>query len=252
MIGGHPVSVHDEARILAVSAISGLIGKDPDFDATRHLAAICHLETSYGRGWRGAGVGSNNMGAIQAGSGWTGDTFVYTDTHPNPDGSSTPYRVAFRKYPTPQAGWDDLARVAFGGQLRRKVLIAAAMGDTRTVSQLMRETGYYEGFGATARDREHNHFLALRRGIYLADSAQGIEVPTGRPVGLPPTLRRADRGDHVRTLQRELQLAADGIFGPITEAQVEEYQRLHGLVVDGVVGPKTWTELFNDGYDPGD
>jgi peptidoglycan hydrolase-like protein with peptidoglycan-binding domain len=249
MIGGHVASIHDDARIFGTNALSKLIGKDPDFDATRHLAAVGHLETSYGRGWRGAGKDSNNMGAIQAGASWSGDTFIYTDTHPNPDGSSTPYQVAFRKYPTAQAGWDDLARVMYAGR-RHGVLVAASMGDTRTVSQLMRETGYYEGFGATIRDREHNHFLALRRGIYLADSAQGIEIPTGSPVGIPQTVRRGDRGDAVKTLQRELQLAADGIFGPITQAEVEEYQQIHGLSVDGIVGPKTWQKLFTDNYVP--
>jgi peptidoglycan hydrolase-like protein with peptidoglycan-binding domain len=244
------MSIHDDARIYAANALGKLLGNDPDFDTTRHLAGIGHLETNYGAGWRGAGKGSNNMGAITAGSGWNGATFEYVDTSPNPDGTSTPYVAKFRVYPTPQDGWNDLARVAFGEQLRRKVLIAAVMGDTYTVSQFLRETNYYAGFGPTQRDRVYNHFLALRRGIWVADEAQGI--PTGRPVGLPPTLCRGDRGDHVKTLQRELQIAADGIFGPITEAQVKEYQRLHGLVVDGVVGPKTWTELFNDGYDPGD
>lgn len=38
--------------------------------------------------------------------------------------------------------------------------------------------------------------------------------------------------------------AIDGDFGPKTEAAVREFQRTRGLEVDGVVGPKTWTEIF--------
>jgi len=242
-------SIHDEARIFACNAVGTLTGQDPHFNATRHLAGIGHLETSYGRGWKGAGVGSWNIGAIQAGASWNGYVFVYTDTHPEADGSSTPYQVAFRKYPTPQAGWDDLARVMFGGR-RRDVLVAASAGCTYTVSQRMRETGYYEGFGPTQTDRIRNHFLALRKGIWIADGAQGIEVPNGAPVGIPKTVRRRDHGDAVKTLQRELQLAADGIFGVITERYVRDYQGANGLLSDGIVGPATWSALFSDSYTP--
>jgi N-acetylmuramoyl-L-alanine amidase len=35
-----------------------------------------------------------------------------------------------------------------------------------------------------------------------------------------------------------------GIFGPKTEAAVKEYQKKHGLVVDGWVGPITWASMF--------
>ena len=36
----------------------------------------------------------------------------------------------------------------------------------------------------------------------------------------------------------------DGIFGPLTEAAVIAFQREHGLVPDGIVGPITWNALF--------
>nr|WP_274389122.1 peptidoglycan-binding domain-containing protein [Streptomyces taklimakanensis] len=37
--------------------------------------------------------------------------------------------------------------------------------------------------------------------------------------------------------------ALDGLFGPQTLAAVKEFQRRNGLVVDGIVGPRTWGEL---------
>ncbi|PGS46819.1 hypothetical protein COC46_20550 [Bacillus sp. AFS041924] len=37
----------------------------------------------------------------------------------------------------------------------------------------------------------------------------------------------------------------DGVFGILTEKAVKEFQHKNGLVVDGIVGPKTWAKLFN-------
>jgi len=39
-------------------------------------------------------------------------------------------------------------------------------------------------------------------------------------------------------------LVVDGIFGKRTMEAVMKFQRAHGLVVDGVVGPKTWAKLL--------
>ena len=47
----------------------------------------------------------------------------------------------------------------------------------------------------------------------------------------------------VALLQRALGIAADGVFGPGTQAAVKRFQRAHGLVADGIVGPATWAAL---------
>jgi peptidoglycan hydrolase-like protein with peptidoglycan-binding domain len=53
----------------------------------------------------------------------------------------------------------------------------------------------------------------------------------------------------VRALQRDLTRAGyppggiDGLFGPLTRQAVVEFQAAHGLQVDGVAGPHTWTAL---------
>lgn len=57
------------------------------------------------------------------------------------------------------------------------------------------------------------------------------------------TLRKGSRGTEVATLQRMLNLIADGIFGPLTDEAVREFQKSHSLVVDGIVGPRTWAAL---------
>jgi N-acetylmuramoyl-L-alanine amidase len=53
-----------------------------------------------------------------------------------------------------------------------------------------------------------------------------------------------DRGRDVEAIQRAVDVESDGIFGPVTEHAVRDYQRRHGLSVDGIVGPETWNELF--------
>ena len=62
------------------------------------------------------------------------------------------------------------------------------------------------------------------------------------------TLRRGDRDNDVRILQRALrqagyELEIDGIFGRITLECVKSFQATHGLVRDGIVGPRTWSAL---------
>ena len=58
-----------------------------------------------------------------------------------------------------------------------------------------------------------------------------------------PTLRRGAEGKLVKEIQKGVDAKADGKFGPKTEAAVREFQRDHGLVPDGIVGPQTWAAL---------
>ncbi|MFC7613926.1 peptidoglycan-binding protein [Actinokineospora soli] len=64
-----------------------------------------------------------------------------------------------------------------------------------------------------------------------------------------PTLRRGSTGPVVRELQTLLNrggagLVVDGLFGPRTDAAVRQFQRRHGLAVDGIVGRMTWAKLL--------
>jgi N-acetyl-anhydromuramyl-L-alanine amidase AmpD len=68
-------------------------------------------------------------------------------------------------------------------------------------------------------------------------------IPRTDPQSGRPTLRRDDTGRFVDELHRKLGMAEGTPFGPRTEAVVREFQRQHGLVPDGIVGPKTWALL---------
>ena len=61
-------------------------------------------------------------------------------------------------------------------------------------------------------------------------------------------LRRGDRGEDVKALQRALRhigydLEIDGVFGRITLECVKSFQGSNSLVRDGIVGPLTWRKL---------
>lgn len=86
----------------------------------------------------------------------------------------------------------------------------------------------------------------------LIETVWGAPVPPAPMFHLVPTMSIWDlnTGTHVVNLQRGLNrldgagLATDGIFGRHTAAAVEEYQRRHRLVQDGIVGPITQRALF--------
>lgn len=57
-------------------------------------------------------------------------------------------------------------------------------------------------------------------------------------------LKKGSSGDDVKKLQQELGLPADGVFGPLTEAKVKEWQAANNLTTDGIVGDITWSKMF--------
>jgi hypothetical protein len=61
-------------------------------------------------------------------------------------------------------------------------------------------------------------------------------------------LEVGSHGAAVAAVQRRLEIPSDGIFGPVTLAAVKSFQRAHGLVVDGEVGPFTRHALRAAGH----
>ena len=70
------------------------------------------------------------------------------------------------------------------------------------------------------------------------------------------TVKQGSQGDAVRGVQEEFQfrnlsgdpskgLQVDGIFGPKTDAAVRGFQQALQIAVDGIVGPVTWRALVS-------
>jgi hypothetical protein len=137
-------------------------------------------------------VGSGNHGAYQhkcppcatarrLGQPWDplGGCFSASDTHPNPDGTSTSYGVCFRSYKSHLDGIRDVVR-----WIRRhaRTLAATRTGLVLEFSTALRADGYYEGFGKTQEERIENHAKsitkwvnAIRRGLTGTEEAYPSE-----------------------------------------------------------------------------
>jgi peptidoglycan hydrolase-like protein with peptidoglycan-binding domain len=68
------------------------------------------------------------------------------------------------------------------------------------------------------------------------------------PIQPWPLVKRGSQGHPVPALQYLLRdrghhVTVDGVFGPKTEAAVEQFQIADQLHVDGIVGPQTWGAL---------
>ena len=71
---------------------------------------------------------------------------------------------------------------------------------------------------------------------------------TSKPVTDPRrTLKRGDRGEDVKTVQAAVGTVTDGRFGPVTEAAVKVFQKLHGLGPTGIVDAATWAKIDEAG-----
>ncbi|MGQ4538097.1 C40 family peptidase [Dermabacteraceae bacterium P7074] len=98
-----------------------------------------------------------------------------------------------------------------------------------------------------------NTWSALENGKQIVKSTPA-PVPEARqaesPAAETPRLRRGHVSAHVRTLQEKLNnygasLYVDGAFGSATYRAVRSFQSANNLMVDGVVGPNTWSALEN-------
>jgi immune inhibitor A len=92
------------------------------------------------------------------------------------------------------------------------------------------------------------------RSIGASADPMSVEFDVGATSGTTdPTLRRGSKGADVLRLQKALLALGfnpgplDSKFGPLTEKAVRAYQTARGLVVDGIVGPKTWAAIHKDG-----
>lgn len=82
--------------------------------------------------------------------------------------------------------------------------------------------------------------LELAGGVVTAPPSTSPSPAAPSPKGYAA---RGDTGALVLEVQSLLGLTADGIYGPLTERAVSDYQASRGLTVDGITGPQTLTAL---------
>jgi peptidoglycan hydrolase-like protein with peptidoglycan-binding domain len=161
--------------------------------------------------------------------------------------------------------------MAFTGQLAHNPRLASAVANWRSVGENVGEGPTISGLAAAFWASAEHRTNILDRGyrdvgigrvraagtIWIAvvfrDPLRAQQPVAGRVVSAAighPSVRltrllfRGTVGRDVVRLQRMLSVAADGMFGPITQRAVVRFQRRHRLAVDGVVGPQTWAALL--------
>ena len=166
--------------------------------------------------------------------------------------------------------WQDSGSGDNRGQPDHVGLVYAIDGDLITViegncghkvatRQLQRNGRYIRGYGlpdyAAAASAINAHEDPEDEPPAEAAPVSGSDMPaqvrTPCTVTLP-VLRSGAEGADVIALQLLLigrgygcgPWGADGDFGPVTYGAVTLFQRIHGLEVDGVVGPETWRVLI--------
>lgn len=85
---------------------------------------------------------------------------------------------------------------------------------------------------------------AMKRFQVAYDIAVTGQFTRATLAALMPEVNKGDFGALVKIIQALVKADVDGDFGPQTEGCVRAFQKAHGLGVDGVVGPKTWTALL--------
>lgn len=70
----------------------------------------------------------------------------------------------------------------------------------------------------------------------------GGSSPVTPPVSWP-TVQSGQKGGLVRVVQFLVNWKHNGVFGTGTKVAVQDFQRAHSLVADGIVGPLTWPDL---------
>jgi LPXTG-motif cell wall-anchored protein len=155
-IGDPAPSVHVAARTVINAAFQAELGRTPTPFEAQLVGAICYLETSYGQGWTGAGVGSHNWGAIQARAGQS-PSFMTTDSYPD----GTRYSQAFKSYPDDVAGARDVVHFLYVSMPAVGAALKAGKSVT-DVATAMYRSHYFGGYcpkalaqyGADARTAE--------------------------------------------------------------------------------------------------
>ena len=93
--------------------------------------------------------------------------------------------------------------------------------------------------GLDDRNRRWESALSILGGEMPAPKKAAPEKAAG-----VRTLRKGMKGDDVAKMQKAIGVGADGDFGFGTLTAVKKWQKMNGLVADGIVGPATQAKMF--------
>jgi len=201
-------------------------------------AAQAYIESNKGNS--GLAVQCNNLFGIKGQYNGQSKKFWTTEYY---NGVACKVQADFRKYPSWAESIADHSSL-FNRLARYKNLRGCK--DYREACINVKNDGY-----ATSPTYTQTLTKCIERfKLYLWDAeVTGVVDTSTSTINDTPTLRKGDRNAYVLHWQKFLNLNGyhcgleDGIFGPNTEYAVKQWQMMHGLKADGIIGPKTWASI---------
>lgn len=135
------------------------------------------------------------------------------------------------------------------------LLSGCATGSTREeISRLQSQVGLLEERveqleRSTVGDVSANRSSSESPTETASGTAAAVVVPQQSPAARRAASASAAAKPSTREIQQALKNAGfypgeiDGKMGPLTREAIREFQRVHGLTEDGVVGKQTWAKL---------
>lgn len=193
----------------------------------------------------------------------SGDAFAFARYHVNTKGwPGIGYAFVIKKDGTIQWCWDLGVKTYHVGNSNRFVIGICLVGDfrieepTEAQEKSLRElhAALKVDMGSNySRTRGHNEYPGYEwKDCPEFDYKEVLGIKTGKPFLDYPILKLGDENKYVGILQDRLNkkncgpLVKDNDFGDKTEKAVAKFQKMMGLVVDRVVGPKTWESVLRD------
>jgi Putative peptidoglycan binding domain len=238
------MSVDSEAYELSMRVAPELTEAEREY-----VLMVARHESYYGRAQKPpVWVGTFNWGAIQG----TGPAGSFTTTDAHEDGSA--YAGKFKRYNSHEEGFADLVRVLLKANVRE----ALKEGDATAAVTFQRANRYFEAplekyraalirnYAAWAAAMGREGVLSFPPLAGLTSLASRASSPSSSLSTSLPTLQVGSRGNAVLALTillgmpRSVAFYDDGVAD-----RVRAFQARSRLVVDGVVGPKTWERVLS-------
>lgn len=201
------------------------------------IAQAC-IESAFGTS--SLGYRWHNYFGMKCGSSWKGKSVNLSTKEEYVPGQLTKIRDNFRVYDSMENGvkgyFDFISTKRYANLKEAKT--------PKEYLELIKKDGY-----ATSSSYVNTNVNCINR--YDLERFDWNKLPEQNPYKLSKRiLTKGDKGESVKWLQWELNqsgagLKIDGIFGNQTKLSVLLFQGDHGLVADGIVGPKTIAALQN-------
>lgn len=158
-------------------------------------------------------------------------------------------RIYYDRYRWTQNEFDALVSFAFNlGSIDQLTAGGTRSREVIAEKMLLYNKAAGKALPGLTRRRSEERSLFLRKDAGSVTAGSGAVNDNAMQY---PTLKKGCKGEYVKKLQQKLcslgyTVVCDGIYGDKTLTAVKGFQCANGLVVDGIVGRKTWRMLLQD------